>query len=256
MPKPKPKPNPARKWKTIKAQVEATPKIAELEAHWFKNPAEELREAMVWRKAEAVMPDYWKRGKMTVHSHPQYRRPSIPSINDLLSLSRIDSRCQSIASITPEGKVAGYTMIAKPKGFAQKMRETIKILDNSPEKKACKTAESRIIEIRKIISELSSLPKSIENEKRIAGLQVEWRERGTAYTDAVKSAMKKINWKIRMVPMKEFEFRWGYYVKRPPAPKPGAVAVRASARDKNKKEEELRRMRLLNERQNLGRLRN
>lgn len=234
------RPKPKRKWKFAKSQIEAMPRIATHEAHWFKNPGEELREAMLWRLPDKVMPDYSKSGKMTVHTHPQFRRPSMPSIQDLVSFANLGSRAQTIGSITYEGALAGYTLITKKKGFASRRLQEMGLLMGSKEKAICDIEKMRIDNLRTELASLAKLPMTKENEIKIEVLRGKWRKSGEAYTEAIQSVLKKLGWKIRMRPMEGFEFRWGYYIKKPPGPKAGSTVL-VSTSEKNKAEEERKR---------------
>ena len=190
--------------------------------HWFKDPCEDLRPAAILRKSGTVMQDISMRGTMSVHTHPQFRRPSLPSFQDISSLINLDSRAQAIGAITPEGKVAGYTLVAKPADFAKNKWNAILFIMSCDERWICEKEEANIRRIMGEIKKLEKLPKNNENRMKIAALNTEWDKSGTAYLEALQSAMKKLHMQIKMYPMKEFEFKDGYFVKKP-SPRPSAT---------------------------------
>lgn len=239
---------PKSRRRTVKEQIESFPRIADLEAHWFKDALRDLQPAMLKRETATVQPDYSKKGKFGIHSHPKYHKPSMPSVQDLLYFNELSSKAMVISAMNPLGKVAGYTFVKKPR------KPEKAIIDLSAESRLYNLKKERIDAIRSQIAQLNRLQQSAERNKKIFDLFAEWRCIGVEITDLIKGAVKKAGWKMRFVPMPGYYFSHGYYLSTPSSPSPAENRVKIQPTIPSKPRtvtdaERRRRMRLLHQQQ-------
>ncbi len=242
---------------SVKTQIEATSQISELEAHWWKNPREKLIEAMITRSPDSVTPDYKKSGKMDIHTHPRYIKPSLPSFQDLFAFNYKVSRLMIIAAINSRGEVMGYTFVNK---HPQKNQQKRLVSDWEFEEKRryCEKITNSLREIIKKISELRRLAPTDETAKQISDLFKEWERLGTELTKITYTQIEKTGWRMRLVPMKGYKFQYGYFVPKPPPPGSGGSQIiqptpqtDLDRQREEKKRMELERIRRLNQKQRI-----
>lgn len=238
--------------KTVKKQIEETPQIAELEAHFFKNPREELKESMYDRRPGSVNFNSSNEYKTDIHTHPNYLKPSMPSFADLYRFNMEPTNSMVIAATNKEGGVVGYTFVNKHLGKDLNKKIITEDLDFIKRKiryeEIDKELNSTNDQLRKLKSISSTLMGQIYELYR--KLQSLYQER----TNLILSTVEKKNWRIRFVPMKGFQFKNGYYIPKPPDQDKDGEKVPNEDEDairKRKKEEERQRVIRLNNQQRL-----
>jgi hypothetical protein len=254
------------KFESVKQQIELTSQIAELEAHWWKNPREKLQEAMIARSPVSVMPDYTKSGKMDIHTHPGHLKPSFPSLQDLIAFNKNNSRLMVVAATNLKGEVVGYTFINKHPG-----KVLFKQIEISQVYEARKTRyyqiESEIKKIKEEISILKKLPPTTEAQTKISELYTKWSNFARELTNIIQEQIKINGWRMRFVAMKGYQFKNGYYLPKPPPPPStgsGGVAISIPPKnsidlameEKRKRDKEFERLKRIREIHNLEKQRN
>jgi len=245
------------RFETVKKQIEETPQIDKLEAFWFKNPREKIKEAMINRTPKSVMPDMSKDGKVEIHTHPDYTKPSLPSFQDLYGFNKRETRLMVVAAMNSKGEVVGYTFINKH----LEKKSVEKPLDNiefENKKLRYDRIKQQIMEIRKRITELKTQTQTKMIQGQISNLHKQWQNFGDELTNMIYEQLKLTNWKMRLVPMKGYQFKHGYFIPKAPPPslEAGGVAITNQPqvdldKNKKKKQDELDRVRRLNQQQRL-----
>lgn len=250
-----------RKFPSVKAQIEATPKIAELEAHYVKDSREDMKNAWTIRTPDSVWHMPGVSGKFDVHTHPKNRKPSLPSFQDLYTFRRIASKVMVIASTDSKGVVRGYTFVNKQADRDNKILKPEIDGEFEEEKRRTDALYVQIKDLRKRVMELISKPQTQESKKELGECRQEWRKLGDEYVRIVLERVEKFDWQMRFVPMEGYEFRHGYYSPKPSPPPPTGGAGKVPngpsqeelerRRVEKRRWDELQRLRQLNAPQRL-----
>jgi len=249
-----------RKFPSVKAQIESTPKISELEAHYVKESREDMRNAWTIRTPDSVWHLPGMSGKFDVHTHPKNIKPSLPSFQDLYSFRKIASKVMVIASTDSKGTVTGYTFVNKETDRENRILKPEINDDYEGEKRRTEMIERQIKELRLRIIELISKSKTPDTMKQIDEDRRKWGMLGDEYVRIVLERVKKFNWQMRFVPMEGYEFRHGYFSPKPSPPPPGGAGTVADGPSQEEQEririekrrwDELQRLRRLNAPQRL-----
>lgn len=245
-----------RKFISVKEQIEKTSQIADLEAHYFKNPREDLKEAMISRAPGWVTFDPTESDKMDIHTHPGYLKPSFPSFQDLETFKKTIPRLMVVAATNFKGEVVGYTFLNKHPGKVSfKQTEIAQVYE--ARKIRYYQIEYEIKSIREETSKLKNLPSNTEIQTKISELYTKWSNLGKEITNIIQEQVKTNGWRMRFVAMKGYQFKNGYYLPKPPPPSSGSGGIKITnppqtdinlENERRRKEwEELQRRRKLNE---------
>jgi len=212
---------------------------------------------MITRAPEWVMPDMSKDGKIEIHTHPGYIKPSLPSFQDLYAFNKKKTRLMVVAAMNPKGEVVGYTFINKhlEKELVEKPLDNVEFENK---KLRYDIVKQHITEIRKQLTSLKTQPQTNIIQGQISNLYKQWQNFGDELTNMVYQQLKLTNWKMRLVPIKGYQFEHGYFIPKPPPPSSGSGRVAITNppqidldKIKKKKQEELDRLRRLNVQQKL-----
>jgi hypothetical protein len=229
--------NPERKFNSVKEQVEKTPYIDTLEARWMKDFREDMKEVWANRKPGSVgLRKGVTAGNFDVHTHPNFYEPSFPSFQDLVAFSRSEEETKTmvIASMSPEGEVSGYTFIKKFDDSKSDVSERDfiknKIIHNQLvdrlrelQKRTKAVLENKYITFEDTIN----ITEKIEEQKEAVFSELE---------TVVLQQLTELGWRMRLVPMKGYVFRSGFFVKDkktpPESPPPsGGVGLKVDGFD-------------------------